>query len=887
MYLIGKKLPLLFLPGLYLVLAFNTATEKLGWRDTANYRQQTFQEGDTTKINELIVRAESALLDEPPNPEQAGFLAQEALELSEEAKYNKGIVNSSLFLGRLYKSETKYAQALDYYLKANKAVEAQEDPRLKYEVFTGTSLLYQDWNVYEKAIEYLEKSIDISDEIDDKTFKFKALQSVAIVCRNDSRYDQAIEYYRQLKEVAAQHGNDDVQDIAFEGMLSLYMGSSQLNEALAICAQLLEDAKTDLDTASQIYYYNKIGIIHKYQKNYGPSKANFLEALKLMEASNTPEREQIPIMLSVGVIDQIQGSYEQAIAYFQRAYTIAKGQDAGQEVKALNYLAAMAIGMGNNEDARDYIEEIIEIAEEDKDYVNLEKNYLRLAELYEGMGKSRKALEAYKKYLEVRDIFYEQQKKAQEEILANQLEAEKKEKELKLLVVDQELQKMTFEKLKVDAEKKEQELALLKQQQELQESNLKAEQLERERAQQALVMAEQRLAAEQQKQEMAALQKERELQELALKQKELEEQEKARAIELLEKNNALLEADKQLKDQKLAEEATIRKYGIGILGLVLLVLGVVAFSFIQKQKANKTLRKQQAEIEEQNKILASQKEELRSSMNKLSEANQLVEEQKMDLENKNLRLTDSIKYAERIQTAILPTEVKLASVFDEHFFIFHPKDMVSGDFYWYSQRDSVNYIAAVDCTGHGVPGAFMSMIGNTLLNQIVNERKTERPSRILSELHESVRESLNQKNSNNVDGMDMGFCRIADLGEGKFHVQYSGAKCPIFYYSKGKLNLIKPDRISIGGWHKEDSLVFQNHEFELEKGDIIYMPTDGIIDMANAERRRLGTKNLGKFIEKHVQRPLYEQKLQIENYIGQYQQGTDQRDDITLVAVQL
>jgi serine phosphatase RsbU (regulator of sigma subunit) len=301
-----------------------------------------------------------------------------------------------------------------------------------------------------------------------------------------------------------------------------------------------------------------------------------------------------------------------------------------------------------------------------------------------------------------------------------------------------------------------------------------------------------------------------------------------------------------------------------------------------KKETEKLLKESQLQAEE----LTAQSEELRQNMEELAATNELVEAQKNALSDQNLRLTDSIKYAERIQTAILPPATQLRQAFENHFVIFQPKDIVSGDFYWYSQLNGMGFIAAVDCTGHGVPGAFMSMIGNTLLNQIVNEKKITETNQILNTLHRNVLEALNQRDSSNVDGMDVAICRIKPISKGKFEVSYSGAKCPMFYTSNGNLNLLKPDRKSIGG-REHSSHEYSCSTVELQAGDTVYLTTDGMIDAANFERKRFGTKNLMSAIEKHQNRPLYEQKIQLERLLDEYQQGSDQRDDITMVAFQL
>ncbi len=290
--------------------------------------------------------------------------------------------------------------------------------------------------------------------------------------------------------------------------------------------------------------------------------------------------------------------------------------------------------------------------------------------------------------------------------------------------------------------------------------------------------------------------------------------------------------------------------------IVVLLLAVISYQFLQKRTANIMLAKQNEQINLQNK-----------------------------------QITDSIAYAKTIQQAILPINETINQSF-ESLIIFKPKDIVSGDFYWYSPiEDGKKWIVAVvDCTGHGVPGAFMSMIGNTLLNSIINERGIYKPSEILHLLNEETTYSLKQSKTDNRDGMDVCLCYIEKLPDNKMNLVYAGAKRPLIYYNsnKGVIDEIKADRISIGGIKKgTDGLVFNDIELTLNKGDIIYLSSDGFIDQNAPDRKRYGSTRLKETLDRLVKQPLNEQRDMLERELMHYMNGEPQRDDITFVGLKI
>ncbi|TAH22210.1 MAG: hypothetical protein EAZ08_01775 [Cytophagales bacterium] len=313
----------------------------------------------------------------------------------------------------------------------------------------------------------------------------------------------------------------------------------------------------------------------------------------------------------------------------------------------------------------------------------------------------------------------------------------------------------------------------------------------------------------------------------------------------------------------------------------------------QVKQRTQQLESANYEIKSKNEALQTSEEELRQNMEELETNQALLKEQKqtietafLELNRQNTKVKDSIRYAQRIQNAILPHESILDSAFDENFIIFKPKDVVSGDFYWYLEIENKKFIAVVDCTGHGVPGAFMSMIGNTLLYEIINTKRIFEPNLILENLHSGILNSLNKKEAKMQDGMDIALCCLEMQESNKVKVLFSGAKRPLFYFSANQLTEVQADRKSIG--HKTSASVnYTLNEIILQKGDTLYMTTDGWIDAINPERVRFGSQKFKDMLLGGTFLPLAAQGEMFGKILEEYEQGTEQRDDILLVGVRI
>jgi PAS domain S-box-containing protein len=256
----------------------------------------------------------------------------------------------------------------------------------------------------------------------------------------------------------------------------------------------------------------------------------------------------------------------------------------------------------------------------------------------------------------------------------------------------------------------------------------------------------------------------------------------------------------------------------------------------------------------------------------------------LEIQNKNKKITESINYAKRIQTAILPNTRLINRALPDSFILYKPRDVVSGDFPWFVQIKDDIFIAAVDCTGHGVPGALLSLIGYFLLNDIVRSRKVTEPGKILDLLDEGVTTTLRQdEDSTTKDGMDIALCKI-NMIEGE--VEYAGAHRPLYIMKNGVMEEVKGNKFPIGGGIFKNQTNFTNTKVKLSKGDSIYFSSDGFPDQfGGTEGRKFGPKKTREIIERVHHLPMNEAIQVFDKEWEGWRGDTKQTDDVLLIGI--
>ncbi|HXB12070.1 MAG TPA: SpoIIE family protein phosphatase, partial [Bacteroidia bacterium] len=333
-----------------------------------------------------------------------------------------------------------------------------------------------------------------------------------------------------------------------------------------------------------------------------------------------------------------------------------------------------------------------------------------------------------------------------------------------------------------------------------------------------------------------------------------------------EQKQAAEKAEQDKKDA-IAEQERNKQKAIRnsfIVGFILmLALAFFVFNgYRQKQKANIIITQQKEEVEKQKT---------------------LVESQKALVEEKNKDILDSITYAKRLQDAILPPLSLVKQYLPESFLLYKPKDIVAGDFYWMEKVGDNVLIAAADCTGHGVPGALVSVVCSNALNRTVKEFKITGTGKILDKVRELVLETFEKSESNVQDGMDISLCCINVNSK---EVQWSGAFNSLWYIQSGDMKELAADKQPIG--KVDRPIPFNTHNLKLQKGDTIYLFTDGYADQFGGPKgKKFKYKQMQEELLAISQKPLAEQSIVLERKLEEWKGGLEQVDDILVIGIRV
>jgi serine phosphatase RsbU (regulator of sigma subunit) len=330
------------------------------------------------------------------------------------------------------------------------------------------------------------------------------------------------------------------------------------------------------------------------------------------------------------------------------------------------------------------------------------------------------------------------------------------------------------------------------------------------------------------------------------------EQQKIKDLELQKKQ---LKKEEELKRQKFYTYT-------GVIGFfVMIIFAFVLFrGYNTKKKANEIITKQKTEVEQQKEIV----------------------------QEINKEIIDSIRYAQRIQEALLPDDDLIKDCFQKSFVFYKPRDIVSGDFYWINKIGNNIQFAVVDCTGHGVPGAFMSIIGYNGLNRCVGEYGLTKPNEILDKLGSIIRNALShhKHNDNNVyDGMDIALCC---LNTQNLILEYAGANSPLYLIQNNNLISIKADIQPVGAFIEEKLKPFKNHTFQLQKNDMIYLFSDGFADQFGGEKgKKFKYENFRNILSSISNKNETEQQLILADTFENWKGNLEQVDDVCVIGIRI
>jgi len=329
----------------------------------------------------------------------------------------------------------------------------------------------------------------------------------------------------------------------------------------------------------------------------------------------------------------------------------------------------------------------------------------------------------------------------------------------------------------------------------------------------------------------------------------------------------------------------------GFVALIIIQSLVLAqmFSLTYRKNINLNLNLEKL-VEQRTRTIDKQKTVLETQNKDLMLQNKKIESQKELLYQKNEEVNDSINYAKKIQSAIMPPEQYFQEILNDVFILFKPRDIVSGDFYWIKQVNQYVILAAADCTGHGVPGAFMSMLGMSYLNEIVHRREITNANEVLNELRKQIRNSLRQRGQpeESKDGIDMALCVI---DEKEKVLQYCGANNPLYLIrdknGTPEMTEFKADRMPLG-YYPGKFKTFTNNDIQLESGDMFYLFSDGFIDQKGGEEgKKFLSKNFKELLLEIHEEPMHDQEQILDKTITKWMGNNPQVDDILVIGVRV
>lgn len=630
-------------------------------------------------------------------------------------------------------------------------------------------------------------------------------------------------FAQQIQPLSAEQ-EDNIEE--YEELVDIYRGQDDLKQAVS--------------------YLNRIAFIYWENGHLNKAVENFLMAISLNEDINDRNSmvDNKIIYSNLGLIYADMEDLETALQYFNRSLSIRRELGDRKEIAAgLIDVAYILRLLGDYESANDNLEEALQISLEGDHSQLILSCYNELSKNYDHIGNVKAAEEHRNKYQTYQQILDEQAQREefQEREAQNVAEIRKTKAEV-------EAQQLAAEVEQLRAQRRQDSLSEV--------VEAREDSLARER-------------------ELAQLREER--------------------IEYLDAQAKMQQLEQENLERRQQQQQLIIYAGSAVLFLILILSVILIRNNIIRKKTNKELASKNKEIEEKS--------------DQLQDAFEQIEDQ-------NIKITKSINYAQGIQKALLPQQTLLNDYIPNSFIFFRPRDIVSGDFYWFNeidarvdlfetrgeynarrQEDKIKEdefitiknnkfaISAVDCTGHGVPGAFMSMIGYNLLDEIIGSG-ISRADIILNELHKGVRKSLKQDLTENRDGMDLALCVINKIDR---TVHYSGASNPLIYVKEGEIHHIRADRNAIGGVQTEDKRRFTGHTIKVDSPTWFYLFSDGYPDQFGGKRgKKFMLKNLKNLLfEIHTKSP-EEQNEILGKKLDEWQGDSfKQVDDVLVIGFQL
>jgi tetratricopeptide (TPR) repeat protein len=799
-------------------------------------------------------------------PDTLPALTQELRNWAQKSPYPVGEGVAILGEAVVWRSQGQYDSALSRAQTALRIFQEKERSDYEGKTYNFIGPIHDAQGRYDEALEAFQKALTIRERIGDQQGIATSYNNIGLIHYAQGRYAEALEAYQKALTIQERIGDQQGIATSYNNIGLIHYAQGRYAEALESYQKALTIQERIGDQQGIANCYNNIGLIHADQGRYAEALEAFQKALTIFERIGD-QQKIAECYNNIGIIHAEQGRYAEALEAYQKALTIRERIGDQQGIAgSYNNIGLIHADQGRYAEALESYQKSLVIKERIGDQQGMATSYNNIGIIHVAQGRYAEALEAFQKALPILKRIGDQQGMASSYNnigLIHRVQGrytEALEAFQKALAIAQSLGLHDYlDNIYFNLARTDSALAASGQNHLWKSAYLHHR--------------------------LYAAYKDSVLNEASIrKQAQLESQYE------YDKKTALLKAEQEkeraLATAQLRQRETQRNLSLLALGISLIGLVTFAILYRKIRQQRDLIQKQSDEIQQKNLALEQYNAELKSTNQALEESNRIIQQQAETLLEKNEEILDSIRYAERIQRAILPSAEKWQRLLPESFVLYKPRDIVAGDFYWLEETEQYIFLGVADATGHGVPGAFVSIVCANALHKAVLEEGLESPAEILWRVREVVVSQLTQAGEKVKDGMDIGLIRFAK-GD-RSQAVFAGANRPLWIVSAEGLLEVAGTRQPIG--YVEEPKAFE--EVELMLGSrvpaMVYAFTDGIVDqMGGPKGRKLLPKGLREWLSGLWNQPVAEQAERLTALFEAWRGERHQMDDVTIVGVRI
>lgn len=805
---------------------------------------------------------------------KTALYTSKAIALAEKINYLPGKAEALNYLAWSLIRKRHFKLATEYLAEALKISEKSNFPKGKADSWNNLGWIQIKKANYDRALEFFEKELTIRKALKDSDGAITCYNAIGVVNYYKENYDQALINYHKSVKISKQINNLKKIAAGYYNIGMIHQARDEYLSALKYYKNSLKIKEHLRDSVSIRKNLGDIGSIYQKQGDYSIALDYYHKALTISERLRNQKSISVNCF-NIAIIFGLQRNFTKAFEYHLRALKIRKQINYKfGVVKSLNAIGNLKNLQGKKQEAINYFQESFKIANATKSNFYSANTLKYLADAYKAIGKYKLAEEKYLKGIELG------QKAKMRETVA--------------------FMKRSLGEIYIHQKKFSLAETYLQQAQKLAQ-DIKSNIIKKNVAENLAVLYEN-----------TGKYKQAYEQQVIFKQlsDSLISKANTRKITRLEVEHEFQKEKDSLKQENVIQAANLEKeklinqsqrnaifLTLALLLAIVVFTGIIYRSRLMQKRLNAQLTVQKLDLQNKHEELATLNEELLQNQEEIEAQRDALTLKNDKLSLYRKRVEQSFRSAQLIQNAFLPSPEYLQAVFVDSFVLYKPKDVVSGDFYWMNKINKKQVLVVADCTGHGVPGAFMTLIGTKLLDNIVKIERVSHPVDILKRLNREIKLALHQDEDNeepySKGGMDAAvvvFTPPQNREDQTTEVQinFSGAKSSLLYYNLQTkvLQEQRGSRKSIGGLHLKERK-FETHIISLPIGSTLYLGSDGLADQNNQKSQKFGAENLKRLLQTHAHYSMAQQKQLLENALNTHMKNTEQRDDILWMGLKL